>query len=396
MEAYLLDWLNILVRWLHFITGVAWIGSSLYFIWLDNHLEEPRDASDSEKGVGGEVWSVHGGGFYHAQKYKVAPAVLPDTLHWFKWEAYSTWLSGIFLLGLVYFLGAEIYLIDRSVADLSVITAISISVGFIVGGWIVYDLMCKSPLAKDDRVFAITLLLMSSALAWGLCHLFSGRAAFILFGVTLGTIMVANVFFVIIPGQKRMVAAAESGATPDPADGQRAKLRSVHNTYFTLPVLFVMTSNHYAMTYSHEYNWAILIAISLAGALLRIYFVARHKGSASPLPVVIALLLLAATAALIAPRSQQQVASAASFSQVRNVINARCTSCHSAAPVHPAFPAAPLGVMFDTDEQILAEADRIYLQTVVTRVMPIGNLTAMTDEERIIIDQWHRSLEGEQ
>ena len=396
MEAYLLDWLNILVRWLHFLTGVAWIGSSLYFIWLDNHLEEPRDPGDSEKGVGGELWSVHGGGFYHAQKYKLAPAVLPDTLHWFKWEAYSTWLSGIFLLGLVYFLGAEIYLIDRSVADLSVIMAISISVGFIVGGWIVYDLMCKSPLAKDDRVFAITLLLMSSALAWGLCHLFSGRAAFILFGATLGTIMVANVFFVIIPGQKRMVAAAESGATPDPADGQRAKLRSVHNTYFTLPVLFVMTSNHYAMTYSHEYNWAILIAISLAGALIRIYFVARHKGSASPVPVVIALLLLAATAALIAPRSQEQVANVASFSQVRNVINARCTSCHSSAPVHPAFPAAPLGVMFDTDEQILAAADRIYLQTVVTRVMPIGNLTAMTDEERIIIDQWHRSLEGEQ
>lgn len=396
MEAYLLDWLNILVRWLHFLTGVAWIGSSLYFIWLDNHLVEPRDPGDSEKGIGGEVWSVHGGGFYHAQKYKLAPAVLPDTLHWFKWEAYSTWLSGIFLLGLVYFLGAEIYLIDRSVADLSVLAAISISVGFIVGGWIVYDLMCKSPLAKDERLFALALLLMSSALAWGLCHLFSGRAAFILFGATLGTIMVANVFFVIIPGQKRMVAAAESGATPDPADGQRAKLRSVHNTYFTLPVLFVMTSNHYAMTYSHEFNWAILIAISLAGALIRVYFVARHKGSASPLPVVIAVLLLAVTAALIAPHPQENVASVASFSQVRNVINARCTSCHSAAPVHPAFPAAPLGVMFDTDEQILAEADRIYLQTVVTRVMPIGNLTAMTDEERIIIDQWHRSLEGEQ
>jgi len=203
--------------------------------------------------------------------------------------------------------------------------------------------------------------------------------------------MVANVFFVIIPGQKRMLAAAETGAAPDPADGQRAKLRSVHNTYFTLPVLFVMTSNHYAMTYSHEYNWAILIAISLAGALLRIYFVARHKGSASSVPVVIAVLLLAVTAALIAPRSQDDVAS-----QVRNVINARCVSCHSAAPVHPAFPAAPLGVMFDTDAQILAEAERIYLQTVVTRVMPIGNLTAMTDEERIIIDQWHRSLASEQ
>ncbi len=202
MEAFLLDWLNILVRWLHFITGVAWIGSSLYFIWLDNHLEEPRDHAATLIGVGGEVWSVHGGGFYHAQKYKVAPAVLPDTLHWFKWEAYWTWMSGIFLLGLVYFLGAEIYLIDRSVADLSVVMAISIAVGFIVGGWIVYDLMCKSPLAKDDRIFGIALLLMSSVLAWGLCNLFSGRAAYILFGATLGTIMVANVFFVIIPGHR--------------------------------------------------------------------------------------------------------------------------------------------------------------------------------------------------
>ena len=394
MEAYLLDWLNILVRWLHVITGVAWIGASLYFIWLDNHLEEPREPADSEKGVGGEVWSVHGGGFYHAQKYKVAPAVLPDTLHWFKWEAYSTWLSGIFLLGLVYFLGAEIYLIDRSVADLSVVTAISIAVGFIVGGWIVYDLMCKSPLKNDERLFALALLLMSGALAWGLCHLFSGRAAFILFGSTLGTIMVANVFFVIIPGQKKMVAAAASGGAPDPADALRAKLRSVHNTYFTLPVLFVMTSNHYAMTYSHEYNWAILIAISLAGALIRVYFVARHKGKASPITVVIAVLVLAATAALIAPQPPEDAASAATFSQVRNVINARCTSCHSAAPVHPAFPAAPLGVKFDTDEQILAEAGRIHVQTVVTRVMPISNLTAMTDEERQIIDQWYRSLEN--
>lgn len=394
MEAYLLDWLNILVRWLHVITGVAWIGASLYFIWLDNHLEEPREPADSEKGVGGEVWSVHGGGFYHAQKYKVAPAVLPDTLHWFKWEAYSTWLSGIFLLGLVYFLGAEIYLIDRSVADLSVVMAISIAVGFIVAGWIVYDLMCKSPLKNDERLFALALLLMSGALAWGLCHLFSGRAAFILFGSTLGTIMVANVFFVIIPGQKKMVAAAASGGAPDPADALRAKLRSVHNTYFTLPVLFVMTSNHYAMTYSHEYNWAILIAISLAGALIRVYFVARHKGKASPITVVIAVLVLAATAALIAPQPPEDAASAATFSQVRNVINARCTSCHSAAPVHPAFPAAPLGVKFDTDEQILAEAGRIHVQTVVTRVMPISNLTAMTDEERQIIDQWYRSLEN--
>ena len=396
MEAYLLEWMNLLVRWLHFITGIAWIGSSLYFIWLDNHLETPREAGDTDKGVGGEVWSVHGGGFYHAQKYKTAPSVLPDTLHWFKWEAYSTWLSGIFLLGLVYFLGAEIYLIDRSVAELSVVTAISISIGFIVGGWVIYDLMCRSPLAHDDRVFALALLLMSSAMAWGLCNLFSGRAAYILFGATLGTIMVANVFFVIIPGQKKMVVAAERGEAPDPQDGVRAKLRSVHNTYFTLPVLFVMTSNHYALTYSHEYNWAILIGISVAGALIRIYFVARHKGRASKLPLLLATILLALIAALIAPRPTMDAAATATFSQVRNVINARCVSCHSSAPVHPAFPAAPLGVTFDSDEQIHAEAERIYQQAVVTRIMPIGNLTAMTKEERQIIDQWYRTLKDGQ
>jgi len=396
MEAFFLDWLNILLRWLHFITGIAWIGSSLYFIWLDNHLEQPRVAGDRDKGVGGELWSVHGGGFYQSQKYTTAPSVMPDNLHWFKWEAYSTWLSGMFLLGLVYFLGAEIYLIDRSVADLSVAMAVSISIGFIVGGWLVYDLMCKSPLASNDRLFALVLLFLSGALAWGLCQLFSGRAAYILFGATLGTIMVANVFFVIIPGQKEMVGLAERGEVPDPGPGLKAKLRSVHNTYFTLPVLFVMTSNHYAMTYSHEYNWAILIGISVSGALIRIYFVARHKGNASVLPVVAAIVLLALVAAVTVPRSEVDGARTATFSQVRNIINARCTSCHSSAPVHPAFPAAPLGVMFDNDEQILAEAERIYVQTIVTRVMPIGNLTAMTNEERQIVDQWYQSLEDGQ
>ena len=396
MEAFLIDWLNLLVRWLHFVTGIAWIGSSLYFIWLDNHLETPRDASDVAKGVGGEVWSVHGGGFYHAQKYKTSPAPLPANLHWFKWEAYWTWMSGMFLLGLVYFVSAEIYLIDRSVADLSVATAIGSAIAIIAGGWVVYDLLCKSPLAKDSRVFAVILLLLSSVLAWGLCELFSGRAAYILFGATLGTIMVANVFFVIIPGQKQMLAAVERGEAPDPAPGLNAKLRSVHNTYFTLPVLFVMTSNHYAMTYNHDYNWAILIAISVAGALIRIYFVARHKGATSPLPVVLAVIVLVVLAAFMTPRPETGRTESVSFAQVRNVISARCTSCHSAAPVHPAFPAAPLGVMLDTDEQIVGDAERIYLQTVVTKVMPIGNLTAMTDDEREIINQWYQSLQAPQ
>jgi len=395
MQAYIVDWLHLLARWLHFIVGIAWIGSSFYFIWIDNHLRAPQEAADDEKGVGGELWSVHGGGFYHAQKYRVAPATLPEELHWFKWEAYWTWLSGMFLLVLIYGYGAEVYLIDRAVADLSVPAAIAVASGFIVGGWLVYDALCKSPLANDTRVFGGVLLLLSTLLSWGLCQLFGGRGAYILFGAVLGTIMVANVFFVIIPGQKKMVAAAARGEAPDPTPGIHAKLRSVHNTYFTLPVLFVMLSNHFAMTHSHEYNWAILIGISLAGALIRIYFVARHKGNASPLPVILAVLLLGAIAVLLAPQSPQTRVAATSFEHVRNVVHTRCTSCHSAAPVHPAFPMAPLGVMLDTDEQILAQAARIHQQTVVTRVMPIGNLTAMTDAERQIIDQWYQALQDE-
>jgi uncharacterized membrane protein len=395
MQAYIMDWLNLLVRWLHLIVGIAWIGSSFYFIWLDNHLKAPKDARDDEKGVGGELWSVHGGGFYHAQKYRGAPASLPEELHWFKWEAYSTWLTGIFLLALIYWYGAEVYLIDSSVADLSVPAAVGIAVAFIVGGWLVYDTLCKSPLARDSRVFGALLLVLCALLAWSLCHLFGGRGAYIHFGAVLGTIMVANVFFVIIPGQKQMVAAAARGEAPDPEPGIQAKQRSVHNTYFTLPVLFVMISNHFAMTHSHEHNWVILVGVSLAGALIRIYFVNRHKGKASPLPVLLAIVLLAAIAAWLAPRPQQSVAAAVSFDQVRNVVHTRCTSCHSSAPVHPAFPSAPLGVMLDTDAEIETQAERIYQQTVVTRVMPIGNLTAMTDAERLIIEQWYQGLQGQ-
>jgi uncharacterized membrane protein len=393
MEAYIVDWLNLLVRWLHFITGVAWIGASFYFVWLDNHLETPTSREDEEKGVGGELWSVHGGGFYHAQRYRVAPAQIPPRLHWFKWEAYTTWLSGMLLLALVYWYGAEVYLIDPSVAELSAIAAVGIAIAYIIGGWFVYDRLCKSPLAHDARLFAIVLLLLCGVLAWSLCQLFGGRGAYIHFGAVLGTIMVANVFFVIVPGQKQMVAAASRGEAPDPTPGIQAKQRSVHNTYFTLPVLFVMTSNHYALTYGHEYNWLILIGISLVGALIRIYFVARHKGQASLFPVVAAAILLAVIAAAIAPHERTPGAVTASFEQVRNVINSRCTTCHADAPTHPAFPSAPLGVVLDTDKRILAEAARIHQQTVVTRVMPIGNLTAMTSEEREIIDQWYQGLQ---
>ena len=391
MEAYLLEWLNMLGRWVHFVTGIAWIGSSFYFIWLDNHLESPKEAADGEKGVAGELWSVHGGGFYHAQKYRVAPRVLPETLHWFKWEAYSTWISGIFLLMLVYWYGADVYLIDRTVADISQSTAVAIAAGVIAGGWFVYDRLCRSPLARNDNALALVLFVLTGFLAWGLCQLFGGRGAYIHFGAVLGTIMVANVFFVIIPGQRRMVDAFATGEEPDAGDGIRAKQRSVHNTYFTLPVLFVMTSNHYALTYSHEYNWLILFAITLAGALIRAWFVARHKGRASPVPIVIAALLLLATAAAIAPKSRAGTTGAVTLEMIRPVLEARCTVCHSASPTHLAFPAAPSGVMFDTREQILAEAYRIHQQTVVLKSMPIGNLTDMQDEERALIDAWYAS-----
>lgn len=393
MEAYFLEWLNLLARWLHFITGIAWIGSSFYFIWLDNHLQAPRETADTDKGVGGELWSVHGGGFYHAQKYRTAPASLPETLHWFKWEAYSTWLSGMFLLVLLYWYGAEVYLIDPTVAQLSPLSAVLLAAGFIVGGWVIYDLLCKSPLGRSDSLLGGVLFVAVAVLAWGLCQLFSGRGAYIHFGAILGTIMVANVFFVIIPGQKQMVAAAARGEAPDPAPGIRGKQRSVHNTYFTLPVLFVMTSNHYAMTYNHAYNWAILIAITLAGALIRVYFVARHSGKASPVPAIIALVILLAVAALIAPRAGPTATTAVAFDDVRAVVQQRCSSCHASAPTHPAFPAAPGGVVFDSDQQILAEAQRIHQQAVATRVMPIGNLTGMTDAERDLLDRWYRTME---
>lgn len=392
MEAYILEWLNIITRWLHFISGIAWIGSSFYFVWLDNHLQNVKDPADEAKGVGGEVWSVHGGGFYHAQKYRVVPAELPGTLHWFKWEAYTTWLSGIFLLALIYWYGAEVYLIDRSVADLSSPAAIGIAIAVLAGGWLAYDLLCKSPLGKSDGALGAVLFILTSVLAWGLCQLYSGRGAYIHFGAVLGTIMVANVFFVIIPGQREMVDAASLGVAPNPVPGIRAKQRSVHNTYFTLPVLFVMISNHYSMTYAHEYNWLILIAISLAGALVRVYFVARHSGKASPLPAILAALLLLAVAAAIAPRSRAATAgNTVDFAQVRSVIHKRCVACHSATPTYFAFPAAPGGVMFDSDAQIAAEALRIHQQTVVTRAMPIGNLTQITEDERSTIDRWFQN-----
>ncbi len=399
MESFFVEWLSLLGRWVHMITGIAWIGASFYFVWLDNHLQPVAEQADIDKGVGGEIWSVHGGGFYHAQKYKVSPEELPEKLHWFKWEAYTTWITGMFMLALIYWYGAELYLIDPQIADLSKPVAILIGMATIVVGWIAYDQLCRSAIGQNESLMGLVMFVLLSFAAWGLCQLFSGRGAFIHFGAMLGTIMVANVAMVIIPGQRDLVTAKEEGREPDPIHGIRGKQRSVHNTYFTLPVLFVMISNHYAMTYGHEYNWLILVGLSLAGALIRVYFVKRHFGKASLLPIIIAAALIAGVAALTVPKQNVATATAgstdtesvpivASFAQVKTIMEQRCVSCHAESPAHPGFAAPPMGVKLETSDDIVNNAQRIYQQSVASKAMPLGNLTKMLDEERALIGQW--------
>jgi uncharacterized membrane protein len=398
MSAYILDWLSLLGRWVHLITGIAWIGASFYFVWLDNHLLPPTEEALSRRGVGGELWAVHGGGFYNAQKYRVAPETLPRTLHWFYWEAYSTWLSGFFLLVLLYYAQARIYLIDPRVAVLSQAAAIGISLAFIVGGWVVYDALCRSPLARRGAWLGAVLALLLGAAAFALCHLFSGRGAFIQFGAMLGTLMAANVFFVIIPGQREMVGAKQQAREPDPNAGVRGKQRSVHNTYFTLPVLFTMISNHYALSFGARRNWLVLIAICAAGLLIRVYFVARHKrhergGRTSPWAALLGLVILAATAAALVPRSQPRLTAADSpasrFTAIQGIVTARCVPCHAAVPTQPGFAAAPQGLRLDTPEAIVSHAAVMQAQ-VQSGTMPVGNLTGMTETERTQLLDWIR------
>jgi uncharacterized membrane protein len=398
VTAYVLDWLSLLGRWLHLVAGIAWIGSSFYFIWLDNHLLPPADPAVARSGVAGELWAVHGGGFYQAQKYRVAPAVLPASLHWFYWEAYTTLLSGLFLLGLLYYGQAELYLIDRSVAALSKPAAIVIGMAFIAGGWIVYDGLCRSPLGRDSRTLGAVLAVLLGAAAWVLCHLFSGRGAYMEFGAMLGTIMVANVFFVIIPAQRALVRAKQENRELDPAGAIAAKLRSTHNTYFTLPVLFVMISHHYPMTYGARENWLVLIVICAAGVLLRVYFVARHKshernGHTSPLPAALGVLTLAGVAFALMPTPRGTPLAGAgwagtgSFVRIEAIVALRCAGCHSAHPSLAGLSAAPNGVLLDTPERILARTTQIR-QQLATRAMPVGNVTGISEEERAEMLAW--------
>ena len=389
METYVVDWLNLGMRWLHLIAGIAWIGASFYFVWLDNHLAPPRDPNDRLRGVSGEVWAVHGGGFYRAQKYLLGPKGEPlsDSLHWFKWEAYTTWLSGMGMLAIVYWWGANAYLIDRSVLDLSVPAAIAISAGSLVAGWLVYDALCR--VVKSELALAVCLFLLTVAAAWGYAQVFGSRAAYIHVGAMIGTIMVWNVFLHIIPGQRKMVEAIRAGREPELRYGLIGKQRSVHNTYFTLPVLFTMMSIHYPMTYGHRHAWAVLAVIMLAGALIRQYFVLRHSGqNPVALPAVAAALLIGLAVAIAPSPSVTSATSPATFARVQPIIQERCTVCHAEKPTFAGFQQPPGGLLLDTPEQIKAAAQRIYQQTIATPAMPIGNLTKMTDEERRLLGAW--------
>ena len=386
-----MEFLGLLVRWLHVIAGIAWIGSSFYFIWLDNSLEAPAPGSDNaKKGVSGELWAVHGGGFYNPQKYAVAPASLPDTLHWFKWEAYTTWLSGTALLVLVYWMRAGTMMVDPSVATLSAAQAVGIGLASMVGAWLVYDGLCRSPLGKNDTVLGAIVFGLLVLLAWGLGQAFGGRAAFIHVGTSIGTIMVANVFFVIIPGQKKMVAAMRAGLLPDPIYGKRGKQRSVHNNYFTLPVLFIMISNHYASTYAHKHAWAVLVLISAAAVSIRHFFNRRHKGAVEWRYLAFGAGLLGVVAWWTAPRllSLPKVDGPVTFDQVRAIVGQRCVTCHAPTPTFAGIAQPPAGVVLHTAEAIGANAQRIYQQVVATRIMPLGNVTQITDDERAIIAAW--------
>jgi uncharacterized membrane protein len=386
LDPYATDWLDLLARWLHVIAGIVWIGSSFYFIALDNHLRPPRDEHDADAGVGGEAWEIHGGGFYRVHKYRVAPRQLPEPLHWFKWEAYTTWLSGFALLVVLYYAHADTYLIDKSVADLTTWQAIAISIGLLVAAWIVYDGLCRV-LGSRPLVLGGALLGLITLAAWGISHLFSGRATYIQVGAMIGTMMVGNVFFVIIPAHWELVRARQSGREPDPAANARGKLRSVHNNYLTLPVVFTMISNHFPFTYGHSYSWLILVVLLVTGAWIRHFFNLRHAGRTVWAIPVTAALAIAALAIVIRPQTESAAGTpAVPFTQVTRIVDMRCTACHSQHPTRVA--QAPKGVVLDTPAEIKEQADAIQLQAVQTHAMPLGNITGMTQAERDLLGRW--------
>ncbi|MBP6801073.1 MAG: urate hydroxylase PuuD, partial [Zoogloea sp.] len=372
MESYLLDWANLLLRWLHLITGIAWIGASFYFVMLDNSLRPPKNPADARRGVFGELWAVHGGGFYCSQKFLTGPQGEPLTqdLHWSKWEAYTTWLSGMSLLAVMYWAGASTHLIDSRVLALSQPAAIGISVAFIATGWLVYDALCRALFGRDG-LMAVLLFAFVVLADWLLHQVFSARGAYIHVGAMLGTMMVANVFVHIIPGQRRMVAQIRAGQPVDPRPGQVGKQRSVHNTYFTLPVLFIMISNHYPMTYSHPNGWLVLVVMMLAGVLIRQFFVLRHRGQLKWWLPAAGAALLALLIVLLAPKPVDAGVGKVAFAAVKSVVDQRCVACHAATPTQPGFAQAPKGVVLESAEQIGQHAAKI-AETVASGYMPLG------------------------
>ncbi|MDX8439074.1 urate hydroxylase PuuD [Mesorhizobium australafricanum] len=394
------DWLSFAVRWLHVITGIAWIGSSFYFVALDLGL---RQRPGLPAGAFGEEWQVHGGGFYHIQKYLVAPAEMPEHLTWFKWESYATWLSGFAMLCVVYYAGADLFLIDPNVLNISVPVGILLSLATIGVGWIVYDLLCRSPLGKSDTGLMLVLYCVLVFIAWGLTHLFTGRAAFLHLGAITATIMSANVFMVIIPNQKIVVADLIAGRKPDPKYGKIAKQRSLHNNYLTLPVLFLMLSNHYPLAFGTEFNWVIASLVFIIGVLIRHYFNTVHARKGNPTwtwlgaaVLFMIIIWLSTVPKVLTGEPKTSAASAAAqvyiasahFPAVRDTVLGRCSMCHTQEPVYEGIYHAPKGVLLDTDERIAEHAREIYIQAGRAHAMPPANVTQITDQERALLVAW--------
>lgn len=390
MDPYLNEWLNLIIRFAHMVTGIAWIGASFYFVWLDNHLQKPPQWKE-DKGVSGDLWAIHGGGFYEVAKYKLAPPAMPSTLHWFKWEAYTTWITGFLLLSLMFYVGAESYLIDKRVADLTQWQAIAIGLGSIVVGVGSYELLVRTKLKDHGLILGIILMVLITALSYGLTQVFSARGAYMHIGAIIGTIMAGNVFFGIMPSQRALVKAVEEGTAPDPKYGLNAKLRSTHNTYTTLPVLFIMISNHYPMTYNHEYNWLVLMALIVITAVVRQFFVLRHFGKQKPALLVGAILTTIALAIVISPKAvkvDESVAASVTDAQIVNIIEQRCASCHADQPTDDIFKTPQGGVIFSGIDSIKQWAPRIKARAIDSQDMPFMNKTKMTEQERQQLAGW--------
>jgi uncharacterized membrane protein len=387
VDPYLNEWLSILLRWLHIVAAIAWIGASFYFVYLDLSLRPPKRREDAEAGVGGEFWAVHGGGFYHTQKYRLAPGALPEPLHWFKWEAYTTWLSGFSLFVVLYYVNADEFLVDPQVADIGTGVAILASIGLLAAAWVVYDLLCRL-LAGRELALGAAVALLTVGAAYVSAQLFSPRAAFIQVGAMLGTIMAGNVFFNIIPAHRKLVAAKEAGREPDPVPALRAKERSVHNNYLTLPVVLAMISIHFPIAYGADRSWLVLVVLMAAGAWIRHFFNLRHEGRTHYEILVMAGAVILAVALVLRPEDDAagNAAEPVAFAEVEAIVQERCAVCHSSEPTE--VPSAPAGITFDTPEQIAARADAIERQAVDARAMPPGNVTGMTDEERELLAAW--------